>query len=271
MLFRSITQKVGNVVYADVVGALADYGAFDLWVISNRDSGLINADLALPFAFKYNDGKTVSMGTVAVALNGTSTLPEEVLAIVETVISTMNIVLGELIPGLKIAIITHGVELVKDGTSGKVAELVTDRDGIIIPLRYESDGIKKIISLLHMLIQVYNDASMTLVVDELDTGIFEYLLGELLDILSDTGSGQFIFTAHNLRPLEKLDKKSIIFTTSNPANRYVRIPNLKSNHNLRDCYYRTIMLGGQEEELYSKTNTYAISYALDLAGSGHGE
>ena len=68
-MVQHITKKVGNVVYADVVGALADYGVFDLWVISNRDSGLINADLVLPFAFKYNDGKTVSIDRKSTRLN----------------------------------------------------------------------------------------------------------------------------------------------------------------------------------------------------------
>lgn len=33
-------------------------------------------------------------------------------------------------------------------------------------------------------------------------GIFEYLLGELLNIISEKGKGQLIFTSHNLRPLE---------------------------------------------------------------------
>ena len=32
--------------------------------------------------------------------------------------------------------------------------------------------------------------------------------------------------------------------------RYVRMPNVKENNNLRDFYFRDIMLGEQDEELY---------------------
>ena len=49
-----------------------------------------------------------------------------------------------------------------------------------LPLKYESEGIKKITSILHLLIAAYNNPSITLAIDELDSGIYEYLLGELL-------------------------------------------------------------------------------------------
>lgn len=52
---------------------------------------------------------------------------------------------------------------------------------------------------------------MYLVIDELDSGVFEYLLGELLSVFSDGGKGQLIFTSHNLRALEMLNKQSIYF------------------------------------------------------------
>ena len=66
-----------------------------------------------------------------------------------------------------------------------------------------------------------------LTVDELDAGIFEYLLGELLKVISEKGKGQLIFTSHNLRPLETIDKGFIAFTTVNPENRYIRFVNVK--------------------------------------------
>ena len=49
-------------------------------------------------------------------------------------------------------------------------------------------------------------------IDELDAGIFEYMLGELLDIFNQSAKGQLIFTSHNLRALEMLDKDSIMFS-----------------------------------------------------------
>lgn len=75
-----------------------------------------------------------------------------------------------------------------------------------------------------------------------------------------------IFTSHNLRALEKLNKESIIFTTTNPKNRYIKLANVKSNNNLRDFYLRVISLGGQKEDVYEEANTYEINYAFRKAG-----
>ena len=139
-----------------------------------------------------------------------------------------------------------------------------------IPLQYESEGIKKIISILQLLIVVYNKDSITVAVDELDSGVFEYLLGELLRIISEKGKGQLIFTSHNLRPLETLDKGFIAFTTTNPDNRYIRLKDIKTNNNLRDFYYRDIVLGEQEEPVYEPTNNYEIALAFREAGEYRG-
>ena len=121
-------------------------------------------------------------------------------------------------------------------------------------------------SVLQLLIVVYNQSSITVAIDELDSGIFEYLLGELLHIISEQGKGQLIFTSHNLRPLETIDKSFIAFTTTNPDRRYIRFSNVKTNNNLRDFYYRDIELGEQDEEVYSPTNNFEIALAFREAG-----
>ena len=113
---------------------------------------------------------------------------------------------------------------------------------------------------------MFNYNSMTVLIDELDSGIFEYLLGEILEILEQRGKGQLIFTSHNLRPLEVLDKNNLIFTTTNPNNRYIKLKNVKTNNNLRDMYYRDLILGGQEETIYDKTNSARIARAFRKAG-----
>ena len=109
---------------------------------------------------------------------------------------------------------------------------------------------------------IYNKESITVAIDELDSGIFEYLLGELLHIISEKGKGQLIFTSHNLRPLETLDRGFIAFTTTNPSNRYIRLSNVKTNNNLRDFYYRDIMLEEQNETVYEPTNNSEIALAF---------
>ena len=131
--------------------------------------------------------------------------------------------------------------------------------------KYESEGIKRIISLLNYLIAYYNSEQICLVVDELDSGIFEYLLGELLGVLKDDAKGQLIFTSHNLRILEKLDSNNIICTTTSSQNRYIRLQGIEKNNNKRDFYIRAVVLGGQKEVLYDDTDLQSIEYAFRKA------
>ena len=136
-----------------------------------------------------------------------------------------------------------------------------------LPLKYESEGIKKITSILHLLIAAYNDPSITLAVDELDAGIYEYLLGELLRIMQNSGKGQLIFTSHNLYPLETLESNSIVFTTTNPSARYTRIKSVRATNNLRSMYLREVILGSDDDAaLYEETNVSEIAHAMRVVG-----
>lgn len=154
----------------------------------------------------------------------------------------------------------------KDGNPATVMMLTAYRDGKELPLRDESDGVRKIISVLSLIIAAFNQKSVTVAIDEFDAGIFEYLLGEILQALEESGKGQFIFTSHNLRPLEVIDKKFLYFTTTNPDNRYIRLKNISATNNLRDTYFREIILCEQEEEIYNKTKRFKIIAALKKAG-----
>ena len=113
---------------------------------------------------------------------------------------------------------------------------------------------------------MFNNPSICLIVDELDAGIYEYLLGELLKVIEQKGKGQFIFTSHNLRALEMLQKESLVFSTANPHNRFMRMPNIKSNNNLRNVYLRDVDLGGLDECIYEETNSFEIAHAFRKAG-----
>ena len=178
----------------------------------------------------------------------------------------MNKVLSQMVPGLTIDVYDFGKQVLQNGSIGHRVQLISKKNKKEIPLRYESEGIKKIISILQLLIFMYNNPSITVVIDELDSGIFEYLLGEILKIISEKGQGQLIFTSHNLRPLETLDKSCFVFTTTNPNNRYIRLTNVKENNNLRSFYYRDIVLGEQDEVVYDSTNNYEIALAFREIG-----
>ena len=266
---KQISKSCSNKVYKDIFSSLYIFGRYNLCIIDNRSIGLINANVLLPFSFKFSKGNSLSMGSIPIKLNGPSVIPEDVFDIINEVINTMKAVLGQIIPGLSVELINLEKQLMPDGKTGMTVELVSNKNDKKVPLRYESDGIKKIISVLHMLIFMYNNPSMTVAIDELDSGVFEYLLGEILKIIDESGRGQLIFTSHNFRPLEILHKQSIIFTTTNSKNRYIRLTNVKSNNNLRDFYYHDLILGGQKECIYESTNSFAIARAFRIAGRHH--
>ncbi|RKJ76320.1 ATP-binding protein [Butyricicoccus sp. 1XD8-22] len=252
-----------------VLESLVSFGNFELFVINTANSGLISMN-ALPLSFKYEENNVGASGSLMLPLDHAFMYPQEMLEVAKKVIQNMNIVLTQIVPGLTIGMRELGHQLLHNGSTGVLIQLVSCKNNQEIALQYESEGIKKIISVLQLLIGVYNRHSLTVAIDELDAGIFEYLLGEILRILSEKGKGQLIFTSHNLRPLETLDRGFIAFTTTNPVNRYIRMTNVKGNNNLRDFYYRDIMLGEQKETVYAPTNNYEIALAFREAGDANG-
>ena len=251
--------------YVKLIESLVNFGNHELFVINKTNSGLISLN-AQPLVFKYTTGNSGAIGTMMIPLNEPAVIPKKAKDVVINVIQTMNVVLKQIIPGLTIHFKDLGMQVLENGEEGSRIQLMSHKNNREIPLNYESEGIKKIVSILQLLIVVYNQASITVAIDELDSGVFEYLLGELLSIISERGKGQLIFTSHNLRPLETLDRGFIAFTTTNPHKRYVRMTNVKENNNLRDFYFRDIMLGEQDEELYEQTNNAEIALAFREAG-----
>ena len=248
-----------------LLDSLVRYGNFELFVINTTNSGIISMDV-LPLSFKYDQGANKAVGSILVPLEKPIAIPNESVKVVEHVVENMNVVLTEIVPGLTIRVERLGDIVLKNGEVGTRIQLLSLKNEKAIPLQYESEGIKKIISILQLLIVVFNRSSITVAIDELDAGIFEYLLGELLRIISEKGKGQLLFTSHNLRPLETLDRGFIAFTTTNPENRYIRMSNVKNNNNLRSLYFRDILLNEQCEEVYRLTNNAEIAFAFHKAG-----
>lgn len=248
-----------------LIESLVRYGNFELFVINTANSGIISMNM-LPLSFKYEDETNKAVGNILIPLEEAVPIPEEAVSTVAHVITNMNVVLSQIVPGLTIRVENLGEMVFANGKKGVKIQLMSLKNKKSIPLKYESEGIKKIVSILQLLIVVYNRPSITVAIDELDAGVFEYLLGELLRIISEKGKGQLLFTSHNLRPLETLDRGFIAFTTTNPYNRYIRMINLKDNNNLRDFYFRDIILGEQNEEVYDPTNNAEIALAFREAG-----
>lgn len=261
--------KNGFQQFSVIISSLFEFALKDLFVIRNTHSGVISANFVLPMAFRIENDNIGAKGDFTVSLIEPILVDEERKNLLETIVEQINIVLYTIIPGLQVTIKNYGKQSLDDGEEGWKLELMSKREGMKeIPIRMESEGIIKIISILNALIQAFGNPSICLVIDELDSGIFEYMLGELLDIFKKNAKGQLIFTSHNLRALEMIDKESIMFSTTNPNNRYIHMKNVRESNNLRNMYIRSITLGGQSEEIYEKTDSLKIARAFRKAGRG---
>ena len=261
--------KNGFQQFSVIISSLSEFALKDLFVIRNTHSGVIFGNFVLPMAFRIENDNMGAKGDFTVSLTEPILVDEERKNLLETIVEQINIVLYTIIPGLQVTIKNYGKQSLDDGEEGWKLELMSKREGMKeIPIRMESEGIIKIISILNALIQAFGNPSICLVIDELDSGIFEYMLGELLDIFKKSAKGQLIFTSHNLRALEMIDKESIMFSTANPDNRYIHMKNVRESNNLRNMYIRSITLGGQSEEIYEETDSLKIARAFRKAGRG---
>lgn len=203
---------------------------------------------------------------LSMQMDRTVVLPRDIVDKLIFTVRMENKVLETVVPGLNIEVRKLHEETMDDGAPGVRIEVLSRRGDVLVPFRAESEGIKKIVSMLGRMIDVYNDDSACLVIDEIDSGVFEYLLGEILGVLIEYGRGQLIFTAHNLRPLECLPSGCLVFTTTNPENRYIKFRGSRESNNDRNQYLRAINIGGQSEQLYEPTSSYDMSSAFYRAG-----
>lgn len=250
----------------EIIVDLKEYFESYLCVISNVNGGLIDANLYMPVFCAKKCGD-IHKGYIIAMINlikPTKIDAELYLDLVES-IEKSNKVLSEIVPGLTVELYKSRTLYENDEEQVEV-ELISVRDGVRTHMQYESEGIKKIIAIIHLLIFAYSNKNATIAIDEFDAGVFEYLLGEILGVMEDTMKGQFIFTSHNLRPLEVLDKNNIVVTTTNPKNRYIRMKNIPTSNNLRNFYYRDIELDGQDEEIYKPTSRGRLRHSLYKVG-----
>ena len=154
-----------------VIESLYTYGHSELFIIDTESNGLISLN-TLPLMFKYKNKNFAAVGSVLISLDSPALIPEDMYDIVRNVIENMNIVLEQLVPGLRIGVVDLGSTMTKDGKIAKQIQLMSLKNNKQIPFCYESEGIRKIVSILQLLIVVYNNSSVTVAVDELDGGVF---------------------------------------------------------------------------------------------------
>lgn len=237
----------------------------ELHVINSVHNGLVLGNLIMPLSINIDNQR----GQIPYSLTEVSVMPLRAFETVKKTIDQINVVLTTIIPGLEIEAKRLHSETTENGEEGVRVEFLTHKTKVPLPIRCESAGALKIISILSTLIAVFNNPNACVIIDELDSGVFEFLLGEILELIAENGRGQLLFTSHNLRVLEVLNHKNLWFTTSNEKNRYIQLKGVRNLSNARDIYLRAVQLGGQNEEVYQKTKAFKMKKAFRIAGDNY--
>lgn len=239
----------------------------NLLIVNDTAFGGISENIhAIPIYIKQEINNVVAIGSIPIEIYKNTRIPSNLFPFYENFLKQINVVLPTIIPGITLKMTRIDEEHLPNGKTETVFSMVTVRDEQEISLKYESAGVKKILCILSSLISTFNNADMCFVVDELDSGIFEYLIGQIITVFKEDAKGQLIFTSHNLHILELLDTKSIIITKFASGNCYGKLPNVQTNNNKRLLYLKQIELSnGEDGFIYNKTNQYEMSYAFERA------
>lgn len=249
-----------------IINLLRNFVSLNLIIIEDKKFGGISENIhAIPIYTRTEIGhKGLAIGSIPIQIDSKTEIPEMLLPIYKSFVMQINTVLPTIIPGITLKMTSIEKVPLRNGAKGITFSMVTIRENQEINLKYESAGIKKILCILSSLIATYNNPDVCFVVDELDSGIFEYLLGQIITVFKKDSKGQLIFTSHNLHVVEILDNESLFFTYFNSKNAYSHLPKVKPNNNKRLLYLKQIELS-ENGILYNKTNQYEMSFAFEIA------
>ena len=196
-LFNSELQKIYqtqtlNEIYS-YMQTFRKYMNENFCIITKDFMDLTSLNL-LPLALQNNESRVGSfINFIGVSLQGSQFIEQKRKPIFEALIEELNTVINSIIPDMNLKMVTLRSELSNNNQTGDVIEVVSVRNGQEIPLHYESEGIKKLLTILNLLIYMHNNPNVFVAIDELDASIFEYLLGEILSMLTESGKGHLNF------------------------------------------------------------------------------
>ena len=134
-----------------------------------------------------------------------------------------------------------------------------------IPSKLESDGTRRILNQFDTIIGSL--LGETVIIDEIDNGIHDVLMKNIIMSIKDEITGQLIITTHNTLLLEILPKEYIyILSTDYNGNKTINSIKeygikIQKNNNARDLYFKGIF-GGIPTTDY--IDFEEIKYTLDL-------
>lgn len=178
-------------------------------IINLKQQALSNLEIVIPMTIHTENAH----GTLPVCCADKKNLySKKECQTIEKVINDINKIFPLLVQGAELILKIKVAFEDENGEKYSISIFVKKNENEI-SIYNESTGTIKLFMLLSALINTLKDEDSILLIDELDVHIFEYLLAYILDIFSKYSKGQLIFTAHNLLPLEKLEKDSIILAT----------------------------------------------------------
>ena len=253
------------VALSGAVQRLKAYAEKNISVLSAKRTACVDYNL-LPLGMPADDGEPSAR---SLDLLGGNTVSEDGMEWLDRNIRLFNQVLPVMVSGLTIRLKRIGTTLVGDGRTVVRFEPVSVRDGAEVPLRDESEGVIRIIGLLAYLIRAFNDPDACVAVDGLDESMFEYLFGGMLEEFAKGARGQLIFTAHNLRTLERMQpvEDTIVLSTVDPYDRFIPYQNTGKIDNPRTRYLNALLLGGTTVPLYEEHTPQLIGAGLTLASA----
>ena len=116
-----------------------------------------------------------------------------------------------------------------------------------IPSRLESDGTRRILNQFDTIIGSL--LGETVIIDEIDNGIHDVLMKNIIMSIKDEITGQLIITTHNTLLLEVLPKENIyILSTDRNGNKMINSIKeygikIQKNNNARDLYFKGVFGG----------------------------
>ena len=214
-------------------------------IITLKEQALYNLNLLIPMNIHTNNVH----GTLAVNYRDSigNIYTEKEAEILEETVKEINSIFSTIIPNSKLSTERKITSL--EGEELKIGvNIYVEREGRKLLLDQESTGVIKLVSLLSIILYYIKDKNAIVAIDEFDKHIFEYLLALFLEKISLYARGQLIFTAHNLLPMEKLDKESIIISTKDRKKgvSYVYLKGASVTTNLRQKYLRSQTMWTEE-------------------------
>jgi len=222
-----------------------------------------NQNVGIRFRLRQSNSDISSISDIFVPFMPTALTIEQFNSF-KRIVDQINKVIPSLIPNYKLDFHILNSAIEQEYSKSIQFVLVSKRgDNTPIPLSLESNGIKKILSILSGFIDAFNHEGCLIVIDELDSGIFEYLLGEMVYAFANFAKGQLIFNSHNMRILEKVDYKNFFFTTTDRNDAFVQINKVRESNNLRDMYYKYLInFEESDKKLYDAVRTEEMINAL---------